>query len=59
MAGVMDTINGADTAWVMMSAALGLDITQHAESAYDLGGVAGGGILGGIHPSRERRDDTE
>jgi len=37
----------------------GLDVTQHAESAYDLGGVAGGGMLGGIHPLRERRGDTE
>jgi Amt family ammonium transporter len=28
----------------------GLDTTLHAESAYDLAGVAGGGVLGGIHP---------
>lgn len=32
----------------------GLDVSQHAESAYDLAGVAGGGILGGHHPLRER-----
>ncbi len=28
----------------------GLDTTQHAESAYDLAGVAGGGLLSGSHP---------
>lgn len=32
----------------------GLDVTMHAESAYDLAGVAGGGILSGSHPLRER-----
>jgi ammonium transporter, Amt family len=28
----------------------GLDTTLHAESAYDLAGVSGGGVLGGFHP---------
>jgi len=37
----------------------GLDVTQHAESAYDLAGVAGGGILGGTHPLRDRRHEEE
>lgn len=39
----------------------GLDTTIHAESAYDLAGVAGGGVLGGAHPlsslSRSREED--
>ena len=37
----------------------GLDVTQHAESAYDLAGVAGGGILGGTHPLRDRKHEEE
>jgi Amt family ammonium transporter len=37
----------------------GLDVTQHAESAYDLAGVAGGGILGGSHPLRDRKQEEE
>ena len=37
----------------------GLDITQHAESAYDLSGVAGGGFLGGMHSTRERTNPEE
>lgn len=35
----------------------GLDTTLHAESAYDLAGVAGGGVLGGIHPLGNLRRD--
>ena len=37
----------------------GLDVTQHAESAYDLAGVTGGGILGGTHPLRDRKQEEE
>ena len=38
----------------------GLDTTQHAESAYDLAGVAGGGLVGGSHPlSALRRHHDE
>jgi Amt family ammonium transporter len=39
----------------------GLDTTQHAESAYDLAGVAGGGLVGGSHPlsALRRRQDEE
>ena len=37
----------------------GLDVTLHAESEYDLAGVAGGGILGGVHSLRERRPDLK
>ena len=35
----------------------GLDTTIHAESAYDLAGVSGGGVLGGSHPLSRRRED--
>jgi Amt family ammonium transporter len=40
----------------------GLDTTLHAESAYDLAGVAGGGSIGAGHPlrdlmSRSREED--
>lgn len=35
----------------------GLDTTVHAESAYDLAGVAGGGVLGGAQPLARRRED--
>lgn len=35
----------------------GLDTTVHAESAYDLAGVAGGGVLGGAHPLNRKRED--
>jgi Amt family ammonium transporter len=38
---------------------VGLDVTQHAESAYDLAGVAGGGILGGSHPLRDRKQGEQ
>jgi Amt family ammonium transporter len=37
----------------------GLDVTLHAESAYDLAGVAGGGTLGGSHPLRDRKQEEE
>ncbi|MDO8732773.1 MAG: ammonium transporter [Actinomycetota bacterium] len=37
----------------------GLDTTLHAESAYDLAGVAGGGVLGGMHPMSNRRPMSE
>ncbi len=37
----------------------GLDTTQHAESAYDLAGVAGGGVLGGAHPFGNQRTPRE
>jgi len=39
----------------------GLDTTQHAESAYDLAGVAGGGLVGGSHPlsALRRHQDGE
>ena len=37
----------------------GLDTTLHAESAYDLAGVGGGGILGGAHPLSSLRSSRE
>ncbi len=37
----------------------GLDTTLHAESAYDLAGVAGGGVLGGVHPLGNLRGARE
>ena len=37
----------------------GLDTTLHAESAYDLAGVAGGGVLGGVHPLSNLRNGRE
>lgn len=37
----------------------GIDTTQHAESAYDLAGVAGGGMMGGAHPLRRMMNEED
>ena len=48
-----------DHAQTLLDEIAGLDTTLHAESAYDLAGVAGGGILGGAHPLSSLRSSRE
>lgn len=49
--------NAGDTAWVLASAALVLNLSQHEESAYDIETALGGlhAALGGHRRSDEAR----